>query len=118
VTPGMSEHEKDSKELTVREYMLQAMARNEAKVEALTNSMRDLKSAVEELIDRVDADIDTLRSRTEAISAINVACTDNTRRITTLETTVKTLESRVVYAGGFGAGAGAALALIMRLIWK
>lgn len=119
MTPGLMPAEHDLKEqLTVREYMLQAMARSEAKVEALTSSMRDLKTAVEELIDRVDADIDTLRSRTEAITAISVSGTDNTRRIVALEAKQEALERRVYYAAAFSAGFGAAVSLLVRFLLK
>lgn len=70
---------------------IRALARNEAKVETLTESMRELKRAVEELIDRVDADIDTLRAKAEGIAVTAAAVTDLQRRATVLETKVETL---------------------------
>lgn len=74
--------------VTTNEY-IRAITRQEAKVEALTESMRELKRAVEELIDRVDADIDTLRTKTEAFSVIGANVVDIQRRMTILETKVE-----------------------------
>lgn len=69
---------------------IRAITRNEEQVKALTESMRDLKRAVEELIDRVDADIDTLRTKTEAFGVIAANVDDVKRRVTVLETKVET----------------------------
>jgi predicted RNase H-like nuclease (RuvC/YqgF family) len=78
------------------EETIRAIARSETKVEALTESMRELKKAVEELIDRVDADIDTLRAKAEgfAVTAANVD--DLRRRVTVLETKVETHGTEIV----------------------
>lgn len=68
---------------------IRAIARSEVKVEALTEAMRELKHAVEELVDRVDADIDTLRSKTEAFAVTTSNVDDLRQRVTVLETRVE-----------------------------
>lgn len=70
---------------------IRALARHEAKVEALTDSMRDLRKAIEELIDRVDADIDTLRAKSESFAVVASNVDDLKRRATILETKLEAL---------------------------
>lgn len=81
----------DSKLQANNDDTIRALQRNESKVEALTDSMRELKRAVEELIDRVDADIDTLRVKSEGIAVTAAAVTDIQRRVTVAETKIEAL---------------------------
>lgn len=67
---------------------IRAMARGEAKVETLTENFRELKRTIEELIDRVDTDVDTLRQKTEGLGVISAAIEDFKRRATVIETKV------------------------------
>lgn len=81
----------DAKQQANNDDTIRALQRNESKVEALTDSMKELKRAVEELIDRVDADIDTLRVKSEGIAVTAAAVTDIQRRVTVAETKIEAL---------------------------
>ncbi len=68
---------------------IRAVARSEAKVEALTEAFKDLKRAIEELVDRIDADIDGLRSKSEGFAVVTSVVDDLRRRVTVVETKVE-----------------------------
>lgn len=87
----MSEEPQNGAARGVNDDYIRAIARSEAKVEALTESMRDLKRAVEELIDRVDADIDTLRAKWENFAVVASGVDDLKRRMTIVETKLEGL---------------------------
>lgn len=69
--------------------MIRAVARGEAEIKALTEIVRELKHAIEELVDRVDADIDTLRSKSEGFAVVSSTVDDLRRRMTVVETKVE-----------------------------
>jgi chromosome segregation ATPase len=77
-------------DVTGNDEYIRAIARNEAKVEGLVDVIRELKRTIEELVDRMDADIDTLRTKSEAFAVVAAAVDDLRRRVTIVETKFET----------------------------
>lgn len=99
-TPSSDDHDYDDampeKPVSAAEH-IRVSARTEAKVEALAETIRELKKTIEEtvrelrrtleeVVDRVDADIDSVRDKTEAVAVTAAAVEDLKRRVTILET--------------------------------
>lgn len=75
--------------MNTTEEMIRAVARGEVEIKALTEMVRELKHAVEELCDRLDADIDTLRGKTEGFAVTTSTVDDLRRRMVVVETKVE-----------------------------
>ena len=94
--------------------MLQSMAEAKANLQNLTEGFRDLKRSVEELVDRIDADIDTLRTKSESVGILQVVQAEHARRIGVVEDRSNSINLKIAFASG----GLAVLMVILKLVWK
>ena len=113
-----------------REAMLQSMARTEEKVENLVTSFRDLKRSVEELVDRVSEDVDSLRSKFNDVGVLQVTQIEHARRLGQVEADIRTKADAAVVSGLatkvdsinskvlFASGGVAVISVLVSHFWK
>lgn len=104
-----------------RESLVKTVTQTEVEVRNLVATVRELRHSIEELVDRFDADLDSIRQRTETIAIVQANLVDMSRRIGVVEAREEKRDveiSAINWRLAFASGAVAVLSVLLHLLWK